>query len=270
MTTRSIQTSSQFEEWLVEHNWLLDCRVLSLAPLPRSPQEPLPTAVSMELAYQIEGNYEAHSIRVSRKFRFLATGIREYRLADEGGISPNHWSQGMDLLVPDDGIAFRIDLPAFLFLRCDEIFIEELPNLVERVEPWLSDHTVFARVPAVSIPTPAEWVALFKRHNEEVVWHIYREQPKPTLEVPQANYRGWFLQDPTCLDDEHQGLFFFSCNPDNEGFSVCVENSGASDRLWHVTKTILGQFKDVAIHCGNCIFSGQEWVKQLQTESTTP
>lgn len=269
MGARILETSAQFEAWLDEHRWFQDCRVLSVEPRPVAENAELPFTVHIQLAYQIDGNYLAHSIRVSRRFNIAAIGVRQYSLSEEGAISLDHCSNGIDVVEAEEAIAFCIDTPAILTVRCEQVSVEELPNLTEIVKPWLSDREVYACVPAGKLPTPAEWIALFSRYGEQVAWHIYGENPRATGEVPETDYRGWFLQDPTCLDDSHQGLFFFACRPEHHGFSLQIVNHGTSEHLWHVAKTILGQFKDVEIRCGNCLFSGPEWVKQLQVESKT-
>ena len=50
----------------------------------------------------------------------------------------------------------------------------------------------------------------------------------------------------------------------NEGFSIQIENMGASKALWKATQSIIGELGDVQIHCGNCKFTGDEWLEVLK------
>ena len=258
-----IDTKTKFEQWLNENGWFEDARILSMTPLPKSERDSLPSTITVELAYQIEGNYKANSTRVSRAFRLVAKDIYEYHLAHGGAYSPEHWSGGIDIIETENTIAFRIDVPAMLTLRCNLVCVEELPNLIETVQAWVSDRDVFARSPSVKMPSPADWVNLFRKHSQNVAWHIYGGEPKPFAEVPRDNYEGWFLQNPAALDKTHQGIFFFACRPEDNGFRMHIENHGASETLWHTAMIILGQFKNVEVHCGNCEFHGGEWLEQI-------
>src|SRR5262245_29261108 len=98
----------------------------------------------MVLAYQIEGDYTAHSIRVLRAYRLVTLRVHEYHLITEWTtISSEHCSEGIDALDSEGTIAFSIDLPAILTVRCEEVTIEKLPNIVETVKPYLSDGEVY-------------------------------------------------------------------------------------------------------------------------------
>jgi len=273
----SIQTASAFKEWLVENHWFADCHVLGLNPLPSSSVGPPPDTASMVVAYQIQGDYTAHSLRVLRVYRLVMLRVHEYLLVTDwkdigiqinDAISSTHCSRGIDALDSEDTIAFSIDLPAILTVRCEEATIEQLPNIVETVKPWLSDREVYARVPAARLPTPAQWVELFHEQGEEVAWHIYCEESKAISAVPQ-DYRGWFLQHTKFFGEGPQGLFFFACSSDKDGFHVTIENSGASHRLWHTAKIILGRFTGVLIRCGNCTLTGTEWIEELNRVEKT-
>lgn len=201
--------------------------------------------------------------------RLIASDIREYRFAEEDGpISPNHWSEGIESLSTDEGIAFTIELPAILTLRCGAILVEDLPHLVETVQPWLSDREVYACVPGMVPPTSAEWVTQFAQHGERVSWHIYADGPKPTSEVPFSEYRGWYLQDPSALDSQCQGIFFFASETTKDGLSVQVANAGASSHLWRAAQVILGEFSGVEVHWGNCVLSGPECLMELEKVSS--
>jgi hypothetical protein len=258
-----LDTRTRFEQWLSENDWFEDARVLSLKPFPNPERRLIPLTVNMEIAYQIEGNYKAYSTRISRVFQLIATGIQEYQLSTGDTFSSEHWSNGIEILESDSPIAFQMDIPGTLTLCCEMLAVEQLPDLVETVRPWLSDRDVAAKIPASAMPSPEEWIRLFKKHNLNVAWHIYGSESKPTSEVPPSDYEGWFLQVPEELCDEHQGLFFFGCKPDSVGFSVNIHNHNASTLLWHTAEVIIGQFQDVEVHCGNCEFHGSEWLEQL-------
>ena len=68
------------------------------------------------------------------------------------------------------------------------------------------------------------------------------------------------------MDLKHQGIFFFACKTEENGFRIQIQNQGASEELWHSAKTIIGEYNDVEVQCGNCEFTGPEWIALIQKE----
>jgi hypothetical protein len=262
MSVLAINTRKQFEDWLTDNAFFAHARVMSLSPTPKRDPSNVPSAVTIELAYQIEGNYKAHSKRLSRVFRVRATNIAQYSLSADGVISSEHWSEGIEPIDSESPVAFELDAPGHLSMHCSEISVEELPNLTESVPPWLSNREVFAKAPTTLMPTPAQWQISFNALDQDVVWHTYRSEPKETAKVPNTNYEGWFLQVRRELDEAHQGIFFFSCRPEEHGFRVAIQNQGASKSLWQSAMRVLSEFDGVEIHCGNCEFSGPDFFRE--------
>lgn len=258
-----LRTPKEFGSWLSRHGSFHDCRVVRLDPHPGDETAPPPTGAILELAYQVEGNYKAHSRSVSRHFRFSLSGIRQYSLPADHQHHPGHCSEGVEILEDCGTIGFQIDVPALLTVQCDSILVQELPHLVETVKPWLSERDIHVKVPGAGLPTPHRWVEWFELQGQAVAWHIYGGEPTPSTGVPPADYQGWFLQIPKDIDETHQGLFFFSCKTEASGFSVQIENHGASYGLWQATKRILGQFDHGVVHCGNCEFTSQKWLEEV-------
>jgi len=259
----NISSAKALQEWLKGNDWFQDSRVLELNPRPESSLNPMPSEVTIDIASYAGGDHNENSKRMWRVFRLRATGIDEYRLEAGGTISEEHWSEGVEILDSQSPISLRFDLPGALTLRCAQITVEERPQFVETVKPWLSDWEVSARISSGSVPTPKEWLGLFKRHNQSPSWRTYGSESRPAHNVPEKDYEGWFLQAPDG-QQERQGIFFFSCKPQAQGFSVHLQNQGASRVLWRAAMNILGEFKDVEIKCGNRKFSGTDWLAELK------
>lgn len=258
---RQIKDREDFERWLEDHGWFEDGRVLRWTPLPSNADSALPEEVTLELAFQIEGNYKAGSKRVSRHLRLTASGIAKYEYSQDGSPSPDHWSQGVELEDSDSPFAFNIDAPGLLTLCCAELAVEELPNLVEVVVPGLSERSFYAEVLGARMPEPEEWVKLFELEGLQVAWHLYGGPHDPTSMVPRDDYTGWFIGDTHGADLAQQGLFFFGCKPAGDGFNLHLENHGASEALWRAAKRIVGRYSHATVRCGNCTFQGPEWLE---------
>jgi len=264
MTVETLSTNREFESWLERNGSFHDCRVLSMEPLPLASECAPPNMATIQLAYQIEGNYKAFSKRVSRVFRLSVSGIQRFSLSSDGQHFPDHFSEGIDVLEDCNIVGFQIDVPALLTVVCSKVVAEELPRLTETVLPWLSNRDIYAEVPNTTMPSPQSWVEWFERLGHMVSWHIYGGEPELLASVPPGDYQGWFLQTPGDLDTVHQGIFFFSCRPSGSGFSMQIENHGASPSLWCTVQRILGNFTEATIHCGNCEFTPVEWLQEIE------
>lgn len=260
-----IKSHKEFLKWAEQNNYFEDASILKMMPFPSANQEQPPT-ISIDLAYQIKGNYKANSIRKSRAFRLTSTSVTEYHLDHSGSYEPGHCTECMEVLESADSIGFCIDTPARLTLRCKELCVEKLPDIIETVKPWISKRDFYAEISSKKMPSPKDWTTMFANHGHNVIWHIYGGPPVHETHVPESNYTGWFLQEAACLDFDHQGIFFFSCSPTKSGFRLQVINYETSKALWHTMKTIAGEFQDAEIHCGNCEFTNTEWLKFLSSK----
>ena len=258
-----IKTKYDFEKWLSENHWFADGRLQATEPLPSLPGHSVASEATIELAYQIKGNYKANSKAVYRVFKLYLKGIEEYHIPEKESLIPEHCMEGVELIELDDNIGFTLDVPLNFTIVCSEIIVEQLPDLIETVKPWLSEREIFARIIGESMLSPKDWVSLFMKKGHDVVWHIYSGEPKNVNEVPMDNYEGWYLQVKSDLDIKLQGIFFFSCKTEENGFRFQIQNQGASKELWHSAKTIIGKFNNVEVRCGNCEFTGPEWIETL-------
>ena len=267
MKINHIKTIDDFEKWLSENHWFADGRLQAYDPFPLLPSSPSPSEATIELAYQIKGNYKAYSKAVYRVFKLNLKGLKEYHIPEEGSLIPDHCMEGVELIESNQHIGFTLDVPLNFTIVCSEIIIEQLPDLIETVKPWLSDREVYAEVSERTLPKPEDWINLFKQKGHDVVWHIYSCESKDVNEVPVEKYEGWYLQTKTDLNLHHQGIFFFSCKNEKHGFRIQIQNQGASKELWHSAMIILGEFNNVEIHSGNCEFTGQKWLDNLNQQT---
>jgi hypothetical protein len=263
MNERKLHTNSELESWLSQNGPFEDCYIIHLEPLPRDEGSPTPPNVTIEIAYQIEGDNKAHSKRVSRVFRLSASGIQRYSFTEDGQYFPEHCSEGIDVLDDCSVIGLQIDVPSRLTLVCSSVVVQELPHLVETVEPWLSELEVNAVVHNSAIPSPQHWIDWFKDLGLFLAWHTYGGDLNRPEDVPKSDYQGWYLQNPEELDYDHQGIFFYSIKPVGTGFSVQIQNHGASPRLWLAAEKIFGQFVNATIRCGNCEFGPENWLTEI-------
>lgn len=264
---RTIATNAEMSAWLEENSSFEDARLLSWAPQPDAPSGRPPNRLVFELAYQIEGDYRADSRRVSRAFKIEARDVHSYH----GPLQhlKDHRLENMECIESGEGsVAFQLDIPGLARVVCSGLRIEELPLIEDRVPPWLSEREFSATVAGRPMPVPLEWIEQLREQGQEAAWHIYGVGAESTDLVP-ADYTGWFLQQTAILNRptralDEEGVFIYGCRAEGPGFRIQLEDYGSPPDLWFAMKAIVGRFKGVVIHCGNCELSGSEWLELIR------
>lgn len=260
-----LSSNVELQSWLQEHKWFEDAFVRELTPIPDTHATHPPTHGYLKLGFAIGGSFEAGKTIESQVFLLTAMEVRDWSFDGDPSCTPGHCTDGLELLESDEGIAFTIDLPGRFRAICSRLRIEELPSISERVQPWLSDREIYAKIPHMPLPTPRDWVEMFRTRGVEVVWRYYHGEPRETDEVPVEDYSGWYLQSPGKVPVTSGGLFFFHCHPEPDGFSVHLTNDDAEDPwVFQCAAKILGSLPDSVIHCGNCKLSGGQWLEWLE------
>lgn len=244
-----------------EHWYFEDARVLNWAP---TPGREAPLGIVFELAYGIEWDREPFSRRVSRAFRFRVNGIRSFSYEEPWVCAEDHWMAAFECIEVKEGISFRLDIPTPVTVVCSDVQVEELPLIEDFAPPGRFSLTVSGQ----ALPSPHEWLGWLNGQHQDVAWHMYRGGPEEVDKVP-PNYTGWFLQTRSKLEQKkrypHQeGVFISECKSQESGFWIQIQNYGASAELWWAVHIIVGQFQDAVIQCGDCDFSGTDWLQLMR------
>jgi len=149
MRKTRIKTKDGFEKWLSKNYWFQDGRVQSPDPFPLPSEYPVPAEATIELAYQIKGNYKAYSTAVYKIYRLHLKDLEGYHYPAKESFSPDHCMEGVELLDSKNNISFTLDAPLIFTISCSEIIVEQLPDLIETVGPWLSEREINAKVRSI-------------------------------------------------------------------------------------------------------------------------
>ena len=80
--------------------------------------------------------YEANTERTLRVFSVKAEGVSSNTALEEGEWSKDHCMEGLDLK-DSRIILFTLDVPKSIEIECSSVTINQEPNKIEFVEPWL-------------------------------------------------------------------------------------------------------------------------------------
>ena len=246
------ENNSDFSKWLDSNFWFQDGYLLDYR-LDRTKN-----TSSLVLAYQIDGTYEANTERTLKVFSVNAEGISNCPSLDEGEWSADYCLEGLD--VKDSShVLFTLDAPKPIEIECRRVIVQEEPNKIEVVKPWLSDNELFISVQERCLPTPLEWLHWFKDSGHNLGWRYYSGKLKDPDSVPQQSYDGWYLQDSSRIPETSQGLFFRHCKQDGNAFEISFQRTELCDNIWNSLKEIVLGLKNIEIRSGNCKFDNEQW-----------
>ena len=139
------ENNPDFSEWLDSNYWFEDGFLLDYAFDQKS------NSISMLLSYQIDGTYEANTQKTLKVFSVKAEAVINRTSLEEDEWSADHCMEGIN--VKDSNfVSFTLDSPKFIKIECRRIIVNEAPNKVEVVKPWLSDTELFISVKGANLP----------------------------------------------------------------------------------------------------------------------
>jgi hypothetical protein len=245
--------SEALASWLDEHSWFEDAMVRMISPAPSETRSAPPELVTMELAYQVGGGLRAGDTRRLRRMQIRCSGVTRFELEDRAAHSPQHWSEGVELLPSTEGISFAIDVPGRLTIACARVDAVELPEATETVQSWESDRQISITL-ADGLPSPAEIVEQCRaRTGVKIVWRIYSTEAVPVSSVPVAGYDGWFLQLPERISEELGGIMLgVHVAPTALALTLTrMASREGNDLLWAAVLKTFSSFKVSQATCGN-------------------
>ena len=246
------ENNSDFGKWLESNYWFQDGYLLDYKV------EVTKSTIYLKLAYQIDGTYEADTERTLRVFSVKADGVSNNTALEEGEWSKNHCMEGLDLK-DSRIILFTLDVPKPLEIECSRVTINQEPNKIELVEPWLSETEIFISVQGEKLPTPTEWLQWFNEQGHCLGWRYYAGELKEASAIPQQEYDGWYMKALDLIPQTSQGLFIRHCKDNGNSFDISLQRTELSDDVWSSLKQVILRFKNIEIRSGNCKFNNEQW-----------
>jgi len=258
----TLDNNRDLVNWLTSHAWLRDAYVDELVPLPSGTESNPPQHIRIAIRQQIAGSLVAGERRRMRQLILTATAVSVFTLAEDGFVAGN-CCQGAEVHDDSDApLSFGIDVPLDLRLDCAHMDVSER-EWDEDVPAWFSDREFSAIVLDSRLPSPTEWVRIFRDKGRLVAWRYWGGPEVDTATVP-ADYEGWYLQYTDRLQVTNGGLFFFTAKQQHNGFCVSLQVNDADERsLWRACATHVGTFPNAKIHCGNVVLTGTEWLSHV-------
>jgi hypothetical protein len=261
-----IETREELAAWLASHDGFPDLFVLRMEPRPQTSGTPLLDRVTLELATQVDGGFEAGEERTLRVFQLTAEGTEVFWIESPRGYDAAFCSdRGMQQL-DIDRPGLQLEVPSRLQLVCRALTVHELTDRTEIIQPWINDAELAAHVRGYELPSPLDWIEMFAQEEQSVVWRRLGEGPRPAESIP-ADYSGWYLQSPERFvgDGGGDGLFFFSAIARPGAFVIHMQNHDpANPHLWRALQRILLHYPHLEIRSGNCRLDAAKWQQYVR------
>jgi hypothetical protein len=254
-----IKSRDELESFLAENYWFEDGYITELYREIAPDNKPL--SVNIRIGYQIAGDYRAGSPQTIREFNIKACGIKLWTYDEKTCFDPDHCMQGIELL--DDCMGIQFDIPEIVTLICEKLIVNGPFDIESITKPWISNREYMATIPGITVPLPQEWISWLQKEGFTVSWRFAGSDAKPPDVVPFPDYSGWFIQKTEKVETTQFGIFFFHVKDKDEKLSLHIRNEDKYVDLWFAMTKVIAQMPGVTISCGNCTFSGEQWMKYL-------
>lgn len=263
--TTEIKDLAELENFLTKYDSFEDGRCLSINPFPIEATD-LPKSVRVELASiaRVEG-WDAGQEIEYEIVNIVAKSVLEFSVG--GPPEPDHCMEGIGIVenLPN-GLGIVFDVPDRVRIVCEQIDILSTRREKGKIRLHLSN-PVSAKIAGASVPTPADWLAWLKAEGIDAAWRIHGLPIKPIEQVPEENYEGYYLIDPSNVDKSLTGVFFFTCRKNKEGISITIELKNSDEtKVWKGLNKILSKLSTGEIRSGNCVFTPSEWGKYIESQ----
>jgi hypothetical protein len=257
--TLRIVTFSDLEAWLEDNHWLEEATLETVDPLPSRERC---TSVSLDLAMQIAGGYDAGELRVVGYYRIRCREIVECSVPDIG-VHRGSIIDGIQTIdSPHGAFALAIAEPISIRIVCREVIIEQ-EEIEDVVPEWFSPSDFHARVRDARLPSPRDWIAWFRSQGADVCWRYLHGEEKDATQVP-IDYIGWFLQYRSLISRSPGGLFIRDCRETRDGFNLSVE---VTDAAAHPLLVAAGRYlllnPSLSVRSGNVTLDRDRWREHL-------
>lgn len=248
-----VRTYEELDSWLNENNYFEDGSV------PQITLDPL--VISVE---DTEGiGYKAYSKLTHKTFTITPINVIEWTCYEIP--SSDHCIEEVGPVKVDKGVSLKIPYP--LIQLTAEAFQISGPKISHSiVEPELDNERISIETKLPSPPTPAFWIEQFKNAGFDIVFRYYKGVEKPVDEVPYPNYTGYFFQLRDSLNESSGGIFIGNVRSKDE--KVWMQFSYKEQKLqkaWVYLTSILADFPDVKLACGNLELTCGDWKKILES-----
>lgn len=247
-------------QWLQMHHGFPDLFVLRMEPRPRTNAVPVLPTVTLELATQIDGGFEAGEMRTLRVFQISAEEVRTFWIEDPRRYDAGYCDDTGIRQLDTDGLGLQLHVPSRVQLVCGAIVVRELADREEIIQPWIDDMEMGVKVVGYELPSPADLISMFAQEGVSVVWRRFGEGPQPADHVP-ADYSGWYVQQPERFaKDAGDGIFVFGASARQGSFVLHVQNHDPLNReLWRAMQQMLLHYPNIEIRTGNCRLNASLW-----------
>src|SRR5574337_763276 len=258
MQTIAIRTFQQLDKWLSDYDYFEEVLILEVKANP----------VEIIVGYE-SGYFDAYLMRDIIRLKIVPEGILEWNYDDAVMKANNNYISGIYLLEVESGICLEISETARL--HCNSITVEQLEKISVMNQPWAEDKRFSWSAKLDFIPKPEFWINALADYGHNVSFRYYSCGLKKTPEVPYPDYQGYYLQEPGRIPVNQEGIFIPHLTFDSGRVRGAFEKKDPElEKIWIDLANVIGNLQDSTVYCGNCRFTGAEWIEYLENGTFPP
>lgn len=248
-----IKTYEELDDWLKKYHCFEDGHVLEIDM----------NTLAITVGLTISGTYRANTEQETLNFEITPTKVSSYSCAPNFVTGNDHCIDSIEPVEVDEGVGLQITDPRIILIA-ESFTISEGKTIKSIVKPHISRRDIYMRAPMEEIPKPDFWQQEFKKLGYDIAFRYYAGESKPLQKLP-SNYVGYFFQLENRVNTTKHGIFIAGCARGDKGISMSFEQDDEElDSLWTALTIILARIPDVTIYCGNCKFTGPEWLQKCK------
>lgn len=265
MNELRIESRDDLSSWLESHNGFPDHFVLRMEPRPQPDGAARVEDVTLVIATQVDGGFEAGERRHLRVFELRGESAETFWIENPRGYDSAFCNDEGIRQLDVDRPGIQLMVPSRVQLVCGSFVVTELEDRDEIIQPWIDEFELAALVSGSQLPSPGDLVELFAREGVAAVWHRFGEGPQTADSVPR-DYSGWYLQQPgRFAKGIGTGLFVFSAAQRDQSFVLHMQNHDrSSTEIWNAWRKILLHYPDIEVRTGNCRLDSSQWRQYLK------
>lgn len=253
-----IRDKNSLAEWLDQNEWFEDGFISKIIRNKAN--------LTIRMGYQSAGTYIAGEPKELTEYELKPKNVSSWTWESENDFRPSYDSciEGVDIL--EAGFGLKFETPKIIELACEYIEIEEPLTINTVTKPWISQREFFAKAHGWRSPSPDYWIKELKLRGLDVGFRYYCGEWRDVSRIPYPDYSGYYVQHLDKIDQTKEGVFLRFVNHNDSGLRMTIElKEFVSEDIFKEMQSIMSNWPNVNINCGNVSFTGEEWIKYSKT-----
>lgn len=251
-----INDRDKLEEWLDQNYWFEDGFISEI--------NGSKNRLEIVIGYQTVETYVAGEMQELKEFCLKPIGITNWTYKKDLFIpTKESCINGIDLT--ENGLGLKFDTPNLFELTCESLEISEPKITQTYTKPWISDREIYITATEKKVPPVNYWIEKLDKYGLKTGFRYFASELIQPEKVPYPDYSGYFIQTLDKISETQKGIFFKFIGLENGELRIGIENGDENKKLFKTLQSIISDWTNTNINCGNIEFYGKEFKEFLKS-----